>query len=187
MILKVLTQLNWVDVFLILLFCRVCYIAVKAGFIAEFFKFLGTVAAMYCALHYYIALSEWSIRMLAVDKNRMPVHFVEFLCFLVLAIGTYVLVGIVRNMFTSAVKMEAVATLEKWGGLLLGSVRGILLCSLICFALVISTVDYLRVSVRSSYLGDRIVGVVGRAYTFIWDSFASRFMVNEKLNEAVKK
>ena len=187
MIPKVLTQLNWVDVIFIVLFLKVCYTAAKSGLIAEFFKFLGTVAAVYFALHYYVSLGDWAIRLLAIEKERIPVDFVAFLCFLVLAIASYVVIAIVRNMFTRAVKMEAVVTLERWGGLLLGVVRGVLLCSLLAFALSIATIQYFKKSVDASYFGSRSVGIAPQAYACMWDSLASKFMLNEKFNDSVKK
>ena len=56
MIVEIIKQFNWVDIFVIILSVRVLYIAVKNGLPVELFKLLGTIAAIYLSLHYYTIL-----------------------------------------------------------------------------------------------------------------------------------
>ena len=52
-----LKQINWVDIFAVILLIRVCYISIKTGFLTEIFKLLGTVCAILLACHYYVRVS----------------------------------------------------------------------------------------------------------------------------------
>ena len=92
---------------------------------------------------------------------------------------------LLRSIFLHLVKMEAVPTLSKWGGFILGLARGFLTVSLIIFALVISSVAYLNTSVKKSYSGPRLLNVTVNVYTGIWDNLMSKFMTKEKFNKTV--
>ncbi len=52
MLLNIIKQLNWVDIFVLIVLLRTAYISRKAGLPREFFKLLGTVLAIYLSLHF---------------------------------------------------------------------------------------------------------------------------------------
>ena len=64
-----------------------------------------------------------------------------------LGYGTFMCI---RILSWHLLKLEAVPLLHKWGGFILGIFRGIFLISIIFFALLISKVDYLSLSLRHS-------------------------------------
>ena len=188
MFLNILRQINWVDIFVLILVFRVCYIAVKSGFPPEFFKFLGTIAAIYLSLHYYTVLSDligrWLSRWLSL-REKMPLEFLDFVTFTFLAILGYVLFVLLRNVFCHFINIEAVSALNKWGGLFLGMARSILLASLVLFMLVISSVGYFKDSVKASYFGRRLFSVAPETYTWLWDGIGSKFSKGEKYNQVI--
>ena len=59
MLIHLIKSINWIDVALACLFLRVIFIGVTNGFIAEFFKSLGVVTAVFFSLHYYSILAAW--------------------------------------------------------------------------------------------------------------------------------
>src|SRR5208283_3498342 len=59
MLTHLIKSINWIDVALAFLFIRMIFVGVKNGFISEFFKFLGVVAAVFVSLHYYSFLAAW--------------------------------------------------------------------------------------------------------------------------------
>lgn len=183
MLLGIIRQFNWVDIFVLILLLRICYIAVKNGFPVEFFKLCGTVFAVYLALHYYTSLSD--IIRQRMFGPKMPLQFLDFLCFLFLSIAGYLIFVLLRQVFCRFIKMEAAPKLNKWGGLILGACRGVLLSSLVIFAFIISHVAYFKNSAYGSYSGRRLFKVAPAAYAKIWESFASKFMAREKFNEVV--
>jgi uncharacterized membrane protein required for colicin V production len=184
MLLNILKQVNWIDIFVVILTLRVCFIAVKSGFPVELFKFFGTLTAVYISLHYYIVLADYSKEWLSLG-NRMPLELLEFLIFAVLALSGYSLFILLRGIFYRFLKMEAVSALNKWGSLFLGIARAVLLASLIIFMLAISSVGYLKESVKESYSGRRLFSLGPDTYAWIWKSVISKFNASEKYNAVV--
>jgi len=184
MILNIIKQFNWVDIFVIILLFRICYIAIKSGFVVELFKFLGTVLAIYLSLHYYTALADLVTKYLSI-KESMPLEFLDFIAFIILVIIGYFVFVILRQVFSQLIKTEAAPNLNRWGGLALGIVRGILFSGLIIFILVISSVSYFKNSAGNSYLGKRLLKVAPTTYTKLWNGLMSKFMTGEKFNQTI--
>ena len=183
MLIEIISKFNFLDIIILIILFRVCYVAIHTGLPVELFKLVGTLAAIYLSLHYYIFLSDLIQK--KVDLSLMPLEFADFLIFLCLAIIGYLFFVAWRGVFFNFIKLEAVAALSKWGGLFLGVLRGILLVGLISFSLSISSISYLNKSVKSSYLGSRVFRVAPDTYRWLWDSFFSKFMGSEKFNKEV--
>ncbi len=182
--LEIARQFNWVDILVIILLLRIGYIAIKNGIAAEFFKLPGIISAIYLSLHYYTALSDW-IKSYVFAKQKMPLRFLDFLVCLVLAIIGYLIFVLLRSIFCRFVKMEAVPTLSKWGGLVLGVARGFLLVSLVVFMLAISSISYLKNSVKNSYSGQQLFNVATGTYSWLFNAVASKFIPGEKFNKTI--
>ncbi len=180
---QIIRQFNWFDIFIVILLFRICYVAVKNGFPIEFFKFLGTIFAIYIALHYYTVLSDAVRERFSTEK--MPLEFLDFITFLVLVFVTYIFFAIVRSLFYRLIKMEAAQNLDKLGGLILGVSRGFLVVGLITFILAISHISYLKKSVTNSYSGRKLFNIAPATYTWLWNNIASKFMTAEKFNKTV--
>ncbi len=184
MVFNILKQFNWLDIVILLLIFRVIYISIKGGFTTELFKLLGIICAIYLAMHYYMAVADFIRGKLPVEE-KVPLEFLDFLVFVVLAVLGNLFFVLLRNAVNNLIKIEAVSTLNKWGGLVLGGFRSILLVSLVLFSLVISSVPYLKNSARSSYFGPRILSTAVNTYTWVWGNISSKFASSEKQNSAV--
>jgi len=184
MLLNILNQINWVDIFVLILGVRICYIAVKNGFPVELFKLIGTIAAIYLSLHYYVALSGYIREWLSMG-DRLPGDFLQFIVFLALAIAGYCVFMVLRSISYMFLKMEAVSTLNKWGSLILGIARAALLVSLIMFTFVVSSVGYFNDSVKASYTGKYLFMVAPGTYSWLWNNLVSKFAAGEKYNATV--
>ena len=174
-------QLNFLDIVILILLFRICYVAVKTGLPVELFKLTGTFSAIYLSLHYYIFLNDLMRR--KSDPAIMPLKFTDFLIFIFLAIAGYLFFTFLRVIFFNFIKLEAVPALSKWGGLALGFFRGIFLLGLICFALSVSNLSYLNKSAMSSYLAGRASNVAPDTYKWLWNTIFSKFMGSEKSNK----
>lgn len=183
MLLNIIKQFNWLDIIVVIILFRICYIAVKSGLPVELFKILGTLLAIYLSLHYYTMLSDFFRNRIAVKS--LPLEFLDFLSFTVLAILGYLIFVSLRVLFYRLIKMEAAPQLNKWGGLILGVGRGILLGGLIIFMLIISSVGYLKNSVKDSYSGKRLFKVAPATYSALWDNLMSKFATKEKFNSTI--
>ena len=183
-ILSYLRQLNWVDIFLVILLIRICYIAVKTGFSTEIFKLLGTVYAIFLACHCYSRLS------ILLSKTIPPAVKIEpsvlsFFTFLILAFLGYFIFVLIRLLFTILIKIEAVSLLNHWGALILGMIRSCLFVSLLLFMAVLSNNDYFKKSLTDSFLGPKLFKLAPKVYISLWDNLMSRFMDKKAFNKAV--
>jgi len=177
------TQLNWVDIAVLILLFRIGYVALKTGLPLEVFKFLGVITAIYISCHYYTALSDFMRQRLT--GKVMPLALMDFLCFVILANMGYLAFVLLRGFFSHLMKMEPVTTLFKWAGLALGLVRGYLICGIIVFSMSISSVQYLKTSASHSYLGKRLFEVPSSIYAWLWQNVTSNFMTGEKYNSTI--
>ena len=185
MLTDILKEFNWLDIFVIILLIRECYIASKTGLPIEIFKFLGTVAAIYIGLHYYTVVSDAIGLRFPYFKEKTPLRFLDFLSCAILAIIGYLVFLSLRVAFHRFIKMEAVPNLNKWGGLILGIVRGFLTVSLIIFVMILSDITYFKKSAVGSYSGKQLFEVSPNTYGWLWNNITSKFMTTEKFNKAV--
>jgi len=183
MLINIIKQFNWVDIFVVIVVFRICYISLKNGLAKDFFKLLGTLTAIYISLHYYIVICDLLRKYMPVEK--IPLEFLDFLVFTVLAILGYLVFVLLRSIFDCFIKMEAVPRLNKWGGLVSGILRSFLLAGLIIFMLAISSIGYLKKSTEDSYFGKRFFNIAPNTYSWLWNAVASKFMTAEKFNNKV--
>lgn len=174
-LLNTIRQFNWVDIFAVILLIRTGYIAIRNGLPVEFFKLLGTVAAIYTAMHYYLRLA-------GLIGGRFP-----FLFFIVLALFSYLVSVILRNLFYRFIKMEATPRLDRWGGFILGIIRGVFLISLLMFFFLILPGDYFKNSVKGSYSGRYLARIAPATYSKLWNGLFSKFMSQEKINQTINE
>lgn len=176
-------KLKWFDFFIIILLIRTCYIAVKCGIIIEIFKTLGLILAIFLSLHFYTFVSESLNARFFISV--IPLEFLDFLVFVLLAICGYFAFLILRMTFLRLVKTEAISLFNKWGGLTLGILRGILLIGLVTYALVISSVVYLKTSVNNSYFGKTSLSIAPSVYRGLWTVIVSKFSAKDSYNQYV--
>jgi uncharacterized membrane protein required for colicin V production len=174
-------HINWVDIFCVILLIRVLYIAFKSGFVLEFFKLIGTVLAVYLSMHYCVSWAELFIRPFGIP-NRNVLNISTFIAFVVLALLGYLIGFLLRILFSKMLKVEAHPVLNKWGGIVCGVVRSVLVTSLVVFTVTLSSMAYVHRKVAVSYIADKIVTVSPAAYRIIWKGLMHKLMPHERMN-----
>lgn len=187
MSLETLKQLNWVDILVITLLIRTCYIGRKTGILLEIFKLLGTLTAVYMAMHYYTTFGNGLASHIASSPEKSVRDFAALTSFIILGLGGYLAVFFLRWGFCRLVKVETVSGLNKWGGLAIGMGRGLLTASLILFIFTISSLNYFSQSTAKSYVSSRLFSIAPLVYQGTWENFMAKFMPQEKLNPAVEE
>jgi len=185
MIFDIFKQTNFLDIVILIILFRICYIAAKMGLSFEIFKFLGVVFATYISLHYYTNVSD-AIQLDFLPKG-MPLEFTDFLVFVVLASVSYIGFVVFRSIFHHFVTMEAVPAISKFGGLFLGIARSFFVVGLLVYTLNISSISYLTSSVKHSYLGSRAFLISPNTYSWLWNTIFCKFSTKEKFNPTVKE
>jgi uncharacterized membrane protein required for colicin V production len=174
-------SINWVDVGLAVVFIRVVFLIVKTGFIAETCRSLGTVIAVYVALHNYSGIAAW-----VTKKVSFSPHIIELFVFIGLWAVVMVIMKFVRDGLLMLFKVETTHKgFDQYAAGILGVGRGLLVCSLIMFAVFLSGhMQASQMALRSlSY------NIVGRAaiktYAFLHHQIVERFVPKAKYNHAV--
>lgn len=177
-----LQHLNWLDLLTGGLFGRAVYIGIKRGFVIEIFKVIGTIAALYITLHYCTAFSKF-----LHEQFRIQTAFTDIFSFGFLW-GFIILVAkLVRDTLLMLVHIEPQGPLNKWGGLILGVVRGLLLASLTLVYFEFTNIDSLKKYVHSSVLGKRLVRMAPDMYEGCYEGLIVKFFPKEELNKSILK
>jgi len=183
MLYNIITKINWVDIFVVIVLLRVSYVSVNTGLPAEIFKLLGTISAIYLSLHYYASLQDFVVNL--AGFKSIPLGLYTLVTVAILSFSGYAVFSVLRNFFLRLLNFENVSALFKLLGLGIGALRGILLSSLLIFMMVISGYDYFKTSVKDSYSGKFIFKIAPATYTFLWNGVSSRFMTGEKYNKNI--
>lgn len=184
MIIDYLKQINWIDIFVVILLIRITYISLKRGFPIELFKLLGTVCAIFLACHYYLRLGNFFNKFIFLGSEA-AINFLNFLSFLALYFLGYGLFVLVRLVFTILIRMEAISLLNRWGAFILGIGRWMLLVSIIFFSITVSNCTYFKQSLKNSISGLNFFKLTPRVYLALWDNLMFRFMSNKEFNKSV--
>jgi len=185
MLLDVLKQFNWVDVLIVIVLFRICYVAMKTGIIVELFKLLGTVLAIFLAYHNYTGLADFLLERFAIKV--VPIEFLDFVAFGILLGLGYLVCLLLRIAFFHIAKVETVSLLNRWGGLVLSIGRGILFVSIVTYLLTISTITYFKDSVDTSYFGKATIKIAPSVYGALWISVVSKFMPQGEFNKNIEE
>jgi len=189
MALALLAKFNFLDFLILIVFFRICYIAVQTGLSIEIFKFLGVLFSSYLSLHYYTFISDFIYR--GFFPKKMPLEFMDFIIFVLLFVSGYLVFVGIRSVLFRFVQLNAIPKINKIIGLLLGMGRAYLVIGLLAFTLVISSVTYLSSAVERSYLGSKAFVILPQTYAWLWSNIFSKFSTQERFNptvtEAVEK
>ena len=178
---ETLSKFNWIDIVAGALILISSYKGSKKGFIVEAFKLLGVVFAFCVSSHYFSKASDYLVRRF----SGLGVVFLDLLMFIVLAILSYLAIAALRETLGRFFKVEAISALNRWGGLILGLVRGALLVSMLLVVFYLSSVTYLKASVKKSYLGSKLLWTDVRVYESIFNAVVLKFSPGENLNKDI--
>ena len=183
MLTHLIKSINWVDAALVFLFIRMIFVGVKNGFISEFFKFLGVVAAVFVSLHYYSFLAAW-----VAVKTNLSCDYWD----LVMFAGLWVFVTFFFKLFRDGIlllfKVETNHKgFDKYAAGMVAVARGILVCSLTIFLILLAhNGPATRMTLRSySYQ------IAGRAavstYSFLYNNLVDKLFAGEHYNAAAAR
>ncbi|MFH0876608.1 MAG: CvpA family protein [Candidatus Omnitrophota bacterium] len=182
MLSKYFIGINWADFLIIGLIARMCFIGWKTGVAIELFKLLSLYFATLVAFHVYTApVSDMlNARLPALPLLASDVFVFVFLVALVTIIGR-----IIRESFFLLIKIETHNTLDRWGGLCIGCLRGFWIASIVLFVMTISTIQYLETSAKTSLFGHKILYMAPTIYRANYEALVSKLLPRSKINEEV--
>ena len=174
-------SINWADVALAVLFARVIFISVRNGFVAEGFKFIGVIVALFISLHFYASFAA-----IIVKKTTLPLASWQFLIFT----GLWAVVSVAFSLLHKGVlilfKVEATNPgVDKYAAGFLGAARAIFLCSLTIFALMLIHHDGVRRHTLLSYGYKITAKAAPNTYKFLYDNFVGKLVEGQQFNADV--
>ncbi|MDE1920257.1 MAG: CvpA family protein [Candidatus Omnitrophica bacterium] len=183
MLTHLVKSINWIDVALLCLFIQIIFVGVKNGFVSEFFKFLGVVVVVFVSLHFYSFLAAW-----AAQKTHLPWAYWDLLVFVCLWIIVAVVFKFLRDGILFLFRVETTHEgFDKYAAGVVAVGRGILVCSLTLFLILMVHDGPLTRMVRSSYsykiAGHAAVGTYG----FIYNNLVDKLFPAEHYNAAPAK
>lgn len=158
-----LPEINWIDIIVLILLIRGCYIGYYEGFSVEIFKTLGAIVTAAITLLYYRQPAQW-----LVLHSFLHLPVAKFLSVTILTFSLLIVAKVVRVFAFKVLHLELFGNLERWGGFIFGLVRGIVFASLFIFAIRLLPGEYIKESVeKQSFSGPCLKDVAPKALDFM--------------------
>lgn len=152
----IITRINWVDVFILILLLRMGYVAFRDGLSREIFPLIGSVVLIVVSLQSYKSLGSW----LSQKFFSMPLDMANLLAFLLLSAGIGLLFKLVKAVLDRIIKVEWHPIIERFGGIIAGVVRSFITAGIVLTIIVLMPLPYLRWSVcERSLTGKYFLGI----------------------------
>ncbi len=183
MLTHLVKSVNWVDVALVLFFIRMIFIGVKNGFISEISEFFGVIVAVFVSLHFYSSSAAWLLKNSHFHWDYWDMASFAGLWFLVALFFKFYIQGI---LFLFKVETNHQG-FDKYAAGVVAVARGILVCSLTVFLILLMHIGPLtRMTVHSySYkvVGHAAVGT----YTFLYNHLIDKLFAGAHYNAAAAR
>ena len=143
-------RVNWVDLLIVILLIRACYVGASRGFGPELFGAISTFVALFVSIFFFIRLEAF----LKFPKFLPPALAASVL-FFVLALLVLLIFRIIGSVLENLMKVEFHSVLDRIGGVIFSVIRSSLWISLALIALIALPSDYLERSIKyNSVMGN---------------------------------
>ncbi len=171
---SIFRQMNWVDIFVLILLIQGTYVGLKHGLLSEIFTIFGIIVALFVSIHYYPNTAQFLSRQVFFSKLSTSLN--EGLSFVCLLLAVMFIFKLGRFVAQFIMHFEISGPLERMGGVVCGFIRGGVVAALILFALNLLPLSYLKKSInRDSLSGPHLIKVGPAIYHMI-----IRFSPDEK-------
>lgn len=179
MLMDFFRHLNWIDILLLAVCVRAVYVGVTAGFIVEFFKSIGILFSIFITLHYYSSLTVLA----ATQLTSFELPTIAILVFLTLWLLMTYAFKLIREGVLMVFSVQAHPTLDKWAGAFLAALRGVVVCSMVFYMLLLTyNPDIIRMG-RNSVSRYGVSYLATGIYAGIYRNFVVKFFPEEKVSE----
>jgi len=179
MLMDFFKSLNWVDILLVAVCARAIFIGIKTGFIVEFFKSTGLLVAIFISFHYYTLIAG----VVAPRVTLFEPMLIQVFVFLTLWLLVTLVFKIVRDGLMMLFSIQANPQLDQWGGACIAILRGLVVCSMTLFALLLtqhaSVVKVAQKSFSRHVVSNLSMGI----YALIEQGIVAKFFPEEAINE----
>lgn len=163
-------QINWVDIIIVVFIVMAFIQGKKKGFNAEWITVIITGAAWLVALHFYQPVGEFiNTRFLFALATANDIAF-GLLAGIVLLLGLFA-----GKMVIKVIKLNFSASIEKYGGLIAGGIKGIIVAAIVIVFLALMPADFVQREVyTNSFLGNYLVALSPKVHQWLWPGIQGR-------------
>jgi membrane protein required for colicin V production len=138
--------LNWIDVIIAVVLLGFAVRGFMRGFLRELLSLVGLFLGLWIALLKFVPLGEWVQHKFPLTEP-LPFH----IAFLAIFLSVASVAGIVGYLLHRAAKGLLMGWLDAMVGLGFGSIKGVMICTVLLFLLVqLPLADAIRAQLRSS-------------------------------------
>jgi membrane protein required for colicin V production len=161
----ILSGMNWVDILVVIIVLRTVYVSMNEGLSREIFPLISSVACLVLAIRYYFKLGS----MLHDSAPLIPLSIFNLVSFLAIAILSGFALNFVNTLINGIVKVTWHPFIERFGGILAGMLKGMVITSTVLILLVLIPLSYFQVSVKDRSLsGMFFIGIGPGIYRTIF-------------------
>jgi len=179
----IISKLNWIDILLLICILRMGYVGLKRGLFIEIFKILNVLVCCFVTFHFYSSVGQ----LINSKLPPLPLDAAKIFSYTALCIIITLIFSIIREAIVVILRIETPTNIIKFLGAVLGVLRGVIISGLIIFGLYISTIHYLEMSARVSFLGQKVVMVPTKIYESIFRGFIYNLSQQQAFNNDVSK
>ena len=154
---QILSRINWVDIFVLILMVRMSYVAFMDGLSHEIFPLAGSIVVFVLSLHYYKALGD----MISQGMGNVGPEITYFLGFVILIVVSGFVVKFLKIIIDKIVKVQWHPVIEKFGGLFAGIVKAYIITAIVLTMMMLMPLSYLQWSIRDKSLTGKYVLMAG--------------------------
>ena len=142
-------RINWADALAIFIILRSAYLGSQRGFFGELFCILGMFIAVILGLHNYGPLAHFMNSYLFI-----PSHTGAVISFFLITVLIYVAFVVIYNFLLNRkiVHLEALPSINRIGGSLIGFFKGLAIASVVFLTLLLVPIKYVSDSAKSKSL-----------------------------------
>jgi len=161
---ELLSRLNWVDIFVVILLVRIGYISSFIGVGRQILPLFLLETILLITLYNYINIAAFFIKSYSFTPSTC--RFFTFLLMTLAFFAIYQVIMRLTGMFFSS-NTEGAVGIEKMGGVFLGILRSSVLLGIILINLLLFPFKFTEDSVKNSYTGFFFISANVNVYTSI--------------------
>lgn len=157
-------RINWIDILLVVYIVVAFYFGKKRGLSVELVMAISAVFSWITALHFYQGYGDFLHKNLFVDLNVARSIF-----YALISLGVIILGMFAGKLIKRIMNLSFISTLEAYGGLIAGGIKGIVVSAIIVVSLSLMPVDFVQKEVyTNSLLGNYFVALTPKAHRWMW-------------------
>lgn len=175
-------NVNLVDVLMLCIIIRGCYVGAKSGLPAEVFRLLSVVCVTFIVVHYYSPLAQFLHEKLFISEKTS-----EFAAFVIWMLAAFLVFFLIREGWLVLVKSEPKAAVHHWAAAAGSLVTSYFVCGLVFLALALSNNGDVQQQLQRSI--SRLVWsrTAGNLYNVSYGALVRPFFPDEKPNQRISR